>query len=116
MSRAPVRIALLTVLCAASTWGGGWWAVPLVGALWPVLKRGAPAWEAGVAGFLAWVLLLGVQAPLAPTLALARRLAGVFGIPAAALLLVTPVFAGLLGWSAAEFTAGIFPRREISRA
>jgi hypothetical protein len=110
MSRA-VRLALLTVLAALVTWIGGWWAVPLLGFGWRLVVRTADAWEMGLAALLAWSGLLALASPAQSTGALVHRLAGLFHLPGLVPLVVTPLFAALLGWSAAGLAAGLAPRR-----
>lgn len=111
MIRVVERLCALTALFAAATWVGAWWTVPLVAMAWAALARSSRSWEAGLAAFLAWATLLGLGAPAEPTRELVRRLAGVFGTPGFVLGLVTPLYAGLLGWSAAEVSAGLLRRR-----
>lgn len=80
----------------------GWWAVPAASILAAFATRLRPFLVALAAG-LAWsgfLLLDAVRG--APVLRLADRLSGVFGVPVAAVLAASPLFALLLAWSAAS--------------
>jgi hypothetical protein len=93
----------LTVAIAAATWAGGWSAVPLIAFLWGAWRRSedGAALAAGLAGALAWGVLLGVAAVGAPVLTVAERMGGLAGVPGLAIVLLMLLFAFGLGWSAA---------------
>ena len=59
----PMRFVTLTAATAAGTIMVGWWAVPVVAALWCVVTRGARQHHASVAlsAALSWGILLGVK-------------------------------------------------------
>lgn len=97
MNRA-VRVLVLVVAMLAATWIAGWWGVALVAAAWGWRGR-AP--DAAVAAFTAWGLLLAWTAASGAAVPFARRLGGIFFLPAWAMILVTPLFAALLAWGAA---------------
>ena len=110
--RKLLAVALLTAAFAAAT-VVGWWTVPLVGALWGVLRSALsrPALLAGLAAASAWGLWLVYDysvagATFAPFLG---RLAGVLTIPTTILILVTVLFPGLLAWSAAALAGALRP-------
>jgi hypothetical protein len=89
------------VVVAGGTLAGGWWTVPAIAALWaasPVRSR--PAVVAAAAG-LAWAFLLLNPRGLPHLGRLAGRLAAVLGIPLPVLILLVPLYAALLAWSAA---------------
>lgn len=112
---AALRIALLALAFALATRVAGWWSVPIVAAAWGAMARGraAAAREAALATAAGWALLLAWQATRGPLGALAARLAGVLGVPAPALVLVTLLWGALLAWSAgvvARYTASVVRR------
>ncbi|WP_029423233.1 hypothetical protein [Alicyclobacillus macrosporangiidus] len=93
----------VAVVWAANHWG--WWYVGVaVGVVLGLVLRGTSRvlWAAGLAGFLGWLLPLGVRALNGqPVGRLAERVAGVLGIgtgagAAIAALAVTGVFGALL--------------------
>ena len=95
-----IEILLLAGGFALGTWLVGWWAVVLLSAVWSLWRRRS-AWRAGLAAALSWGVLLATI-PWAPLGRLAPRLGGAFGVPGWATLLLPPLFAFLLGWSAAR--------------
>lgn len=96
-----IEILLLALLFAAGTWLGGWWTIIVVAVVWSLWRQRAP-WRAGLAAAISWAALLGMTIPWAPLGRLAPKLGGVFGLPGWAALLLPPVFALALGWSAAR--------------
>lgn len=107
MNRAT-RIGVGVVAFAGLTWGFGWWAVPALALTWGWRGR---AGEIALAALLGWAALLVVQHLRAPLLPLAGRAGGVFGLPAWGLLVLTPLFAALLAWSAAILARALVPPR-----
>jgi hypothetical protein len=97
-----IRVMTLAAAMAAGTIWVGWWSVPVLGLLWGLRYRPGGAL---VAGLLGWSGLLGWQATRAPLADLAARLAGIFGLPAWGVLILGPVIAAGLAWSAAELAA-----------
>ena len=106
---------LLTLAFAAASLLG-WWAIPAAAALWgflrPVARR--PALVAAGAAALAWSgwLLVDALSPRGDFGGLATRLAGIFSLPAPALLAVTVLFAALLAGSAAYVAGAMAPARK----
>lgn len=100
------RITLLAALMAAGTWLAGWWAVPAVAALGQLFRRETPAWHAAMAAGLGWGTLL-LLIPHAPLGRLSERVGGIFGLPPWAMVVLVPVYASLLGWSAARVVAAL---------
>lgn len=98
------RIPGFIVLAATfmvTTWIGGWWTVPIV-ALVAGFTRLRPDWIA-LAASVAWLVLLGADA-IAGGEAFGRLvvvLPGVLALPAIVVTVLTAVFPGILGWSAA---------------
>jgi hypothetical protein len=87
----------------AMTWMTGWWGVPLaafvIGAL--SLGRRGIAWLTSLAAIVAWAALLLLDTTSGRFGALSTAVAGVMRVPAAAVIVVTLLFAALLAWSAA---------------
>ena len=98
-----IVLLLAALIVALLTWMLGWWGVVIaalaIGAA-QSSRRGI-AWMTALAAIVAWAALLLVNAASGRFAALASTIAGVMRIPAAALLVVTLLFAGLLAWSAA---------------
>lgn len=109
MKRRLSFVALVVAFALAARFG--WWAVPVVAALWGgMLPRVAsPAGTAALAAGSAWGvwLLLDWGADQGAFGALAARLGGVMTVPPALLILLTLVLAALLAWSAAALTGSI---------
>jgi hypothetical protein len=78
-----------------------WWSVALVGAAFALLWPEASAWEAGMAAGLGWGGLLAMASVQGPVGVLAGRLGELFHLPSYVLLVLTVLFAALLGWGAA---------------
>lgn len=91
----------LVGLMALVTWATGWWGVALLAAAWSLTRRPTPPGAVGLAAALAWGCLL-LLLPLDALGRLAARLGGVFGLPGPVVLGLGPLFAALLGWSAAH--------------
>ncbi len=89
----------------------GWWAVPVVAALWGFLRPAvdAPAATAALAAASAWALwLLGNwQADHDAMGLLTTRLGGVMSVPPALLILLTLLLGAVLAWSAAALAGAI---------
>jgi hypothetical protein len=110
--RAFLRVVLLALAVALATATFGWWAVPLLGAVWGgVASPGTrPASTAGAAACLGWVLLLGVTAIQGPVWVVAQRVGGVMALPGWLFAVLTVAFAALLGGSAAVMVSGLLGR------
>jgi hypothetical protein len=112
IGRDVLRIMLLAAAFAIGTWIAGWWAVPLLGAIWGVLRRGMPRFgSAFAAAAIAWALLLAYDGVRGPMDRLSTVMGGLFSMPGAVVLLVTVVFAALLAGCAAQLT-GFVPARQ----
>ena len=113
MPRFALRVAVLAVAFALGTLGFGWWAVPLLAALWGVLARsetGLASVAAALGALLAWGALLLWGATRGPVAQLAAGLAGVMGVPAGALVIVTLLFPTALAWSASAVAQEVAAR------
>ncbi len=94
---------------AAGTAAGGWWTVPLVGAAWALVRRQVRPVTVAAGAALTWAALLGWRALTGEVAALADRLAGVFGLPAPAVLAAGPLYAALLAGLAAILVRWLRP-------
>ncbi|HEX9895935.1 MAG TPA: hypothetical protein VGA78_18530 [Gemmatimonadales bacterium] len=97
-SRRTLWLGLSAVAMAAGTFWIGWWSVPVLALFMGLRCRSG---DAAIAALLAWTGLLVWNATTGPILPYADRLGGIFGLPGWGMLLATPLFAALLGWSAA---------------
>ena len=99
-----LRFALLTAAFALATFAAGWWAVPLVAAIYAGItanhRRGSAVLSA-FAAMLAWVILLAITAAQGPVGVLAGELGGVLSLKPIGVYAVTIAFPGLLAISAA---------------
>ncbi len=103
MLRTILKFLLISELFAITTFGLGWWSVPIVATILGLImdrNGNGVAWATWCAT-AGWVELLAVAAARAPIGQVANRLGGVFHIPAVALLAVTIAFAALLAWCGA---------------
>ena len=98
VARRPWSVVLLVLAMLAATWIAGWWGVALVAAAWGWRGR---ALDAAIAAFVAWVALLAMAGGSQALLPFATRIGGIFSLPGWALLMMTPLFAGLLAWGSA---------------
>jgi hypothetical protein len=113
MRQAAAFLVLTLAFAAASMLG--WWAIPATAALWGLLRPNAhrPALFAAASAALAWSgwLVLDAFSPRGDFSGLAARLAGIFSLPAPALIALTVLFAALLAGSAAYVAGAIAPRK-----
>lgn len=103
-----VKVMLLAEAFAVTTYGLGWWSVPIVAVLWALLSldaRRARTAALCAAGGWATLLLLDVARGSAGTMA--DKLSGVLGVPAVVLWIATLLFPALLAWSAAALTPSL---------
>ena len=110
MRRTGFAFLLLVLAFAGASWLG-WWSVPLVAALWGLLRPGfpRPILAAGLAALAGWAVWLGIDFIVAPD-ALTRsgaHAAAILRIPSALFILVTLLFPALLAWSAATLGLGL---------
>lgn len=101
--REIIRFVLLSEAFAVTTFGLGWWTVPVVAAFWGMF--GAPTPRRALFGALCaafgWACLLLVDATRGSVATVASQTAEVMSIPPAGLYAVTLLFPALLAWSAA---------------
>ena len=101
--KGAVRVGILVIALGAATVGLGWWAVPIVGALWGVVaaRETWPVTTVAVAAGLSWVLLLGWAAFHGPVFRLANTLGATVSLPGWGVLLLAIVFPMVRAGSAA---------------
>jgi hypothetical protein len=98
-----IRFALLAAAYAIATYAVGWWAVPVVAAVYAVItsaQRGS-AILSGFAAMLGWGALLAITASQGPVGTLAAELGGVLQLKPVAVYAATIALPGLLAVSAA---------------
>ncbi len=97
-----VRYVLLAEVFAVATFAVGWWAVPVVAALWGFFSRDPKRpRNVAVAAAGGWATLLVLDAVRGPVYVMASQLGDVMSIPPFVLYLVTLLFPALLAWAAA---------------
>lgn len=104
-----VHLLALTAVIMAGTWWGGWWFVPIAGALygaWAAAQRAAVL-TATAAGSLAWIALLAIDATQGPMTRLLNVLGGVLHLPGAVPLILTVAYAALLASCSAAFARAV---------
>jgi len=101
-----LRVLGVAVAVAIGTWFGGWWAVPLCGAVYAVLRQQQPGAvsEAAFGAMLAWSSLLVWQVSHPAFARLSAAVSGVFPVPVPVLMLLSVCIAGVLAASAARLT------------
>lgn len=108
MSGRVARTAVLAVVFGLGTWILGWWAVPLLGAVWGALNRGRPRFVTAFLGAaIAWLLLLAFDAASGPLGNVATVLGGIFMMPGAVLVAVAVLYAALLAGCAAQVAGAV---------
>lgn len=103
------RLVLLATAFAIATFAVGWWAVPLVAAVYAAIttaQRGS-AIVSGFAAMLGWAALLAITASRGPVGVLAVELGGVLKLSPNAVYAATIAFPGLLAVSAAVLARSI---------
>lgn len=107
-----VKYVLLAEAFAVTTYGAGWWSVPIVAALWGFFSSDAHrARNAAIAAAGGWGTLLLLDVARGPVGTMAKQLGEVMGVPWLALFVLTLLFPALLAWSAATMF-----RRPASKA
>ena len=101
-ARTIVKFVLLAEAFAVTTFGLGWWSVPLVAAAWGLASRDPrKAMFAGLAALGGWTSLLLLDFARGPVGTMGSQLGGVMKLPAFALYALTLIFPLLLAWCAA---------------
>ena len=97
-----VKYVLLAEAFAVTTFGLGWWTVPVVAAVWALVSTDSRrARNAGYAAAAGWATLLALDAVRGPVDTMATQLGSVMRVPAIVLYALTLLFPALLAWSAA---------------
>lgn len=113
MLRAFVKAVLLAEAFAVTTFGLGWWSVPIVAALFAIAsKRQNPARFAALCAAAGWGSLILLDVAKGPVGNMGARLGGVMGVPPVILWVLTLVFPALLAWCA----AALVPRPRATTA
>lgn len=99
-----LRVLGVAAVIAVGTWFGGWWAVPLCGAVYAVLRQRQPGavGEAALGAMLAWTGLLSWQVSHPAFGRLSTAVSGAFPVPVPVLMLLTVGMAGILAAAAAR--------------
>jgi hypothetical protein len=106
------RLVLLATAFALATFALGWWAVPLVAAVYAAIssaQRGS-ALISGLAAMLGWAALLAVVAARGPVGTLAAELGGVLNLKVFGVYAVTIAFPGLLAVTSAVVARALASR------
>ena len=106
--RTVVKFILLAEAFAVTTFGLGWWIVPVVAAVWGLVSRDVrKARFAAFAAATGWASLLLLDVARGPVAVMGSQLAGVMKLPAIALYVLTLIFPALLAWGAATLTPSV---------
>jgi hypothetical protein len=113
-------LVVLAAVMAAGTLYVGWWAVPVIAALWGLLAgwRAHGTGRAGLAAAaaaLGWAALLALDALGGRLVGLAELFARTARLPAAVFPVLTLVFPALLAWAAAALAGSVWPDRTRKR-
>ncbi len=97
-----VKYLLLAEGFAVTTYGLGWWSVPIVAALWSFFSADAHrVRNAGIAAAAGWASLLLLDVWRGPVSTMAEQLGALMGLPPLLLYVLTLVFPAILAWCAA---------------
>ncbi len=101
--RRALAVGMFAFCAAAATAVAGWWAIPVLAAVWMrVLPRdAATATICALGAASGWALLLVWDAAHGPVGTVARRVGGVFLLPGWGFVGLTLLFAALLAGAAA---------------
>lgn len=104
-----IRVGAFTLALAGATWFGGWWTVPLMGAVHAFTARGAtrPGLEAAGGAALAWGALMAWQLSHPAFPRLSAALDGVFPVPPVALAVITVLLGAVMAGSSARLVSGL---------
>jgi hypothetical protein len=107
-ARTFVKFILLAEAFAVTTFGLGWWSVPLLAAAWGLMSRSPRrAMFAALAALGGWISLLMLDVARGPVGTMGSQLAGVMKLPAVALYALTLIFPFLLAWCAATLMPSV---------
>jgi hypothetical protein len=100
---------LVALGVAGLTWFVGWWGVAIVALVvgFAYRSEGGRPWRVALGASEGWAMLLLVDAFGGRFGQVTSTVAGSMNLPGAALLVVTLLFPGLIGWSAATVAAAL---------
>jgi hypothetical protein len=106
------RLVLLAAAFAIATFVLGWWAVPIVAAIYAAISSAqrSSALTSGLAAMVGWAALLAITAARGPVGTLAKELGGILQIRPMGVYALTIAFPGLLAISAAIVARAITGR------
>ena len=112
-----LQMLLLTALMIAGTWFAGWMSVPVLAALFALIRRDLHATrDAGLAALLAWLVLL-LRLVIVPSFStLLDQLGQIFPMPGLAVAALSLLLAVVLAASAARLVLGIVGVRPSASA
>jgi hypothetical protein len=103
-----VKYLLLAEAFAVTTFGLGWWTVPIVAALWGIASSDSHrARNAAIAAAAGWATLLLIDVARGQVGVMGNQLGSLMSVPAPVLYLLTLLFPALLAWSAAAIVPGL---------
>lgn len=110
--RNAISLLVLAATIVFGTVAFGWWAVPLLGAIWGTIVRvtDRPALVAAGAGALGWIVLLAWTTSQGPVAQVATVIGGAVGLPGALLYVVAILFAAVLAGAAAGVVTAVRSR------
>ncbi len=104
-----VKYLLLAEGFAVTTYGLGWWSVPIVAAMWSFFSKDAHrVRDAAIAAAAGWASLLLLDIWRGPVSTMADQLGALMGLPPFLLYLLTLLFPAVLAWC-----AGVIARRPV---
>ncbi len=103
------QFVALSLAFALGTWFGGWWMVPVIGALYGAwgMRQRVTIVTALLASVAAWGALLALAAMAGPMARLLAVLGGILHMPGAALIVLTLAYGGLLAVTSAVVARGL---------
>jgi hypothetical protein len=107
--RNAISLLVLAATIVFGTVAFGWWAVPMLGAIWGTIVRvtDRPAFIAAGAAALGWILLLAWTTSQGPVAQVATMIGGAVGLPGALLYVVAILFAAVLAGAAAGVVTAV---------
>lgn len=109
--RRPIEFLVAVALMAAGTWFfvQAWWSVALVAGLWALVRPGdrGLSLKAGVAGMLAWIVILLFASSTAAIGRVAEVAGTAMGVGPTALLVLMLAYPALLASSAAALVRAV---------
>ena len=105
-----VYVILLAEAFAVTTFGLGWWSVPIVAAIYALVSRSErSALVAAACAAGGWLTLLLLDVAKGPVGMMGTKLGGAMGLPPLVLYCATLIFPALMAWSAATLVPRVRP-------